>query len=148
MANMKQIKEISFKDRDAIFGRLERLASQANMSKEEYAQYRHDWKVYNDLFNCVDSAKEQGIEEGIKKGRAEGLKEGRAEGMKEGRAEGRAEGHAEGLKEGRAEGLKEGLEKGRAEEKIENAKKMKDKGSPLDFIADITGLTIEEINNL
>ena len=77
---MKQIKEISFKDRDAIFGRLERLASQANMSKEEYAQYRHEWKVYNDYFNCVDSAMEKGIEEGIKKGRAEGLKEGLAEG--------------------------------------------------------------------
>lgn len=37
MANMKHIKEISFKDRDAIFDRLERLASQVNMSKEEYA---------------------------------------------------------------------------------------------------------------
>ena len=113
---MNKLKEISFKDRKVIFGRLESLASQANMTKEERAQYRHEWKVYNDYFNSVDTAKK--------------------------------EGHAEGLKEGRAEGLKEGLEKGRAEEKIENAKKMKDKGSPLDFIADITGLTIEEINNL
>ena len=62
------------------------------------------------------------------------------------------EGHAEGLKEGRAEGLKEGHEKGIAEgeqrKNLENAKKMKDKGSPLDFIADITGLTIEEIEKL
>ena len=105
---MNKLKEISFKDRKAIFGRLESLASQANMTKEERAQYRHEWKIYNDYFNSVDTAK----------------------------------------KEGHAEGLKEGLEKGRAEEKIENAKKMKDKGSPLDFIADITGLTIEEINNL
>ena len=120
LANMKQMNEMSFKDRDAIFGRLESLASQANMTKEERAQYRHEWKIYNDYFNSVDTAKK----------------------------EGHAEGRAEGLKEGRAEGLKEGLEKGRAEEKIENAKKMKDKGSPLDFIADITGLTIEEINNL
>ena len=113
---MNKLKEISFKDRKTIFGRLESLASQANMTKEERAQYRHEWKIYNDYFNSVDTAKK--------------------------------EGHAEGLKEGHAEGLKEGLEKGRAEEKIENAKKMKDKGSPLDFIADITGLTIEEINNL
>ena len=117
---MNKLKEISFKDRKAIFGRLESLASQANMTKEERAQYRHEWKIYNDYFNSVDTAKK----------------------------EGHAEGRAEGLKEGRAEGLMEGLEKGRAEEKIENAKKMKDKGSPLDFIADITGLTIEEINNL
>ena len=132
MANMKQIKEISFKDRDAIFGRLERLASQANMSKEEYAQYRHDWKVYNDLFNCVDSAKEQGIEEGIKKGRAVGLKEGLAE----------------GLKEGRAEGLAEGLAEGAQMQNLENAKRMKDKGYSSADIADITGLAIEDIEKL
>jgi hypothetical protein len=31
---MKQMKEISFKDRDAIFGRLEELASRGNMSKD------------------------------------------------------------------------------------------------------------------
>lgn len=120
LANMKQIKESSFKDRDAIFGRLERLASQANMSKEEYAQYRHDWKVYNDWFNCVDSAKEQGIEEGIKKGRAEGLKEGRAEGMVE----------------------------GAQMQNLENAKRMKTKGYSSADIAEITGLTIEEIEDV
>ena len=49
-------------------------------------------------------------------------------------------GHAEGLAEGRAEG--------RSSEKNEIAKKMKAKGQPTDFIADITGLTIEEIEKL
>ena len=49
-------------------------------------------------------------------------------------------GHAEGLAEGRAEG--------RSSEKNEIAKKMKAKGQPTDFIADITGLTIEEIERL
>ena len=49
-------------------------------------------------------------------------------------------GHAEGLAEGRAEG--------RVEEKLENARRMKSKGYPLDDIADITGLTIEEIEKL
>lgn len=57
---------------------------------------------------------------------------------------GHAEGHAEGLAEGRAEGLAEG----RSSEKNEIAKKMKAKGQPTDFIADITGLTIEEIEKL
>ena len=46
-------------------------------------------------------------------------------------------GHAEGLAEGRAEG--------RVEEKLENARRMKSKGYLLEDIADITGLTIEEI---
>ena len=49
-------------------------------------------------------------------------------------------GHAEGLAEGRAEG--------RVEEKLENARRMKSKGYPLDDIVDITGLTIEEIEKL
>ena len=36
--NMKQLKEISFKDRKAIFDRLEQVASQANLTEEERAQ--------------------------------------------------------------------------------------------------------------
>ena len=47
-------------------------------------------------------------------------------------------------KKGHAEGLAEG----RAEEKLENARRMKSKGYPLDDIVDITGLTIEEIEKL
>ena len=105
---MKQMKEISFKDRDAIFGRLEELASRGNMSKEERAQYDYEWKIYNDYLNTFNSAEKKG--------------------------------HAEGLAEGRAEG--------RSSEKNEIAKKMKAKGQPTDFIADITGLTIEEIEKL
>ena len=97
---MNKMKEISFKDRDAIFGRLEELASRGNMSKEERAQYDYEWKIYNDYLNTFNSAE--------KKGRAEG----------------------------------------RAEEKLENARRMKSKGYPLDDIADITGLTIEEIEKL
>lgn len=70
----------------------------------------------------------------------------------EGRIEGRAEGLAEGLAEGRAEGLAEGrvkgLTEGRVKEKLENAKRMKDKGCALDFIAEITGLSLAEIEQL
>ena len=106
--NMKQMKEISFKDRDAIFGRLEELASRGNMSKEERAQYDYEWKIYNDYLNTFNSAEKKG--------------------------------HAEGLAEGRAEG--------RSSEKNEIAKKMKAKGQASDFIADITGLTLEEIEAL
>jgi predicted transposase/invertase (TIGR01784 family) len=72
---MKQMKEISFKDRDAIFGRLEELASRGNMSKEERAQYDYEWKIYNDYLNTFNSAE--------KKGHAEGLAEGRVEGRAE-----------------------------------------------------------------
>ena len=65
------MKEISFKDRDAIFGRLEELASRGNMSKEERAQYDYEWKIYNDYLNTFNSAE--------KKGRAEGRAEEKLE---------------------------------------------------------------------
>jgi predicted transposase/invertase (TIGR01784 family) len=90
------MKEISFKDRDAIFGRLEELASRGNMSKEERAQYDYEWKIYNDYLNTFNSAEKKAAE----KGRAEGL----AEGLAEGRAEGRAEEKLEIAKNMKADG--------------------------------------------
>ena len=120
LVNMDKLKEISFKDRKAIFDRLERIASQANLSKDERARLDEDWKNYNDFFNTMDYAKE------------EGRKEGRIEGREEGRVEGRAEGRAEGEQK----------------KNLENAKKMKEKGYPIDDISDITGLSIEEIDKL
>jgi predicted transposase/invertase (TIGR01784 family) len=58
----------------------------------------------------------------------------------------------EGLAEGRAEGLAEGRAEGRAEgEKLntlKTARKLKELGSTVDFISQVTGLTAEEINAL
>jgi predicted transposase/invertase (TIGR01784 family) len=50
--------------------------------------------------------------------------------------------------EGRAEGRKEGLAEGEAKANMDNARKMKAKGFSAEVIADITGLTIEEIETL
>ena len=57
-----------FKDKQEIFSRLERVASQANLSEEERARYEEEWKIYNDYFNTIESAKKQGLEEGMEKG--------------------------------------------------------------------------------
>ena len=57
---------------------------------------------------------------------------------------GRAEGRAEGIEQGRAEGI----EQGRAEGIMASARKMKAKGYALADIADITGLSAEEIEKL
>ena len=105
---MKEMNEMTFKDRDAIFGRLEEIASRANLTKEERAQYEYEWKVYNDYYNCLDYAEEKGM----------------------------------------AIGMEKGLEKGREEEKIEIARNLKTMGLPSESIAQATGLTIEEIENL
>lgn len=57
-------------------------------------------------------------------------------------------GLAKGLEEGLAKGLEKGLEKGREEERLSNARKMKEKGLDYAMISDITGLTPEEIDKL
>ncbi|WP_316812554.1 hypothetical protein [Pedobacter heparinus] len=49
---------------------------------------------------------------------------------------------------GFAEGLAEGLEKGKHKKAVEMALKLLTKGTALDEIADITGLTIKEIEEL
>ena len=46
------------------------------------------------------------------------------------------------------EGREEGLKEGRAEERLANARKMKQKGYPSEDIAEITGLTEKEIAEL
>ena len=51
-------------------------------------------------------------------------------------------------KEGRNKGREEGREQGREETNKENAIKMKKNGLDLNLIANITGLSIEEIEKL
>ena len=46
------------------------------------------------------------------------------------------------------EGFTKGKAEGKAEEKVETALKMKQKGLDLNLISDITGLSIEEIEQL
>ena len=58
--------------------------------------------------------------------------------------QGRAEGEAVGLEKGRSEGLVEGA----AQKQREIAKNLKHAGIPVDVIAENTGLTAEEIENL
>ena len=49
---------------------------------------------------------------------------------------------------GLIKGIAKGRAEGRAEVTAQNAKRMKAKGYPIEDIADITGLTIEEIEQL
>ena len=60
------------------------------------------------------------------------------------REDARKAGHAEGLAEGEAIGL----EKGAAQEKREIAKNFKQAGIPIEVIAENTGLSCEEVEEL
>ena len=63
-----------------------------------------------------------------------------------------AEAKEEGLEQGRTEGLAEGEKigevSGRAAEKLEMAKALKEKGVNIDIIAETSGLSVEEIEQL
>ena len=60
----------------------------------------------------------------------------------------RMEGIMEGQKKGMEMGVLKGRMEGQKDEKIANARKMKAYGLALEMIADITGLTIDEVRDL
>jgi predicted transposase/invertase (TIGR01784 family) len=57
------------------------------------------------------------------------------------------EGWGYGHSEGYSEGLEEGIEIGREESTLAIARKMKAIGRPESEIAEVTGLTVDEVNN-
>lgn len=54
-------------------------------------------------------------------------------------------GYRKGREDGRAEGLVKGMEKGREEERLSIVLKMKSMNIPAETIAEVTGLSVEEI---
>ncbi len=64
LKHMDILDRMPFKARKAVFERLEKLASKANMTQEERAQYEEEWKVYNDYFNTLDFAEQKGVQKG------------------------------------------------------------------------------------
>lgn len=46
------------------------------MSVEERHQYETEWKIYNDYFNTLDSAKRKGLAQGLAQGHTEGRMKG------------------------------------------------------------------------
>ncbi|MCP9552440.1 hypothetical protein NNC51_06635, partial [Prevotella copri] len=62
----------------------DRLFEEAEIAKftpQEMREYETSKMAYRDIKNSVDTAKREGIAEGMEKGMKEGLEKGRAEGM-------------------------------------------------------------------
>ena len=95
--------------------------------------YRMSKEMYQmDQAIRMRTAKEEGLAEGLEKGRTRGL----AEGLEKGRTR------------GLAEGMEQGMERGRSEERMELARKLKQKKMPMDEIMELTGLAPEDIETL
>ena len=118
--------------KEKVFKKLFKEAEIAQFTPKEMREYEDSVKVYRDLKNSLDTALMQGIEQGLEQGRAEGIEQGLERGLKQGRAEGRAEGHAKGIEEGIT--------------KV--ARAMLVKGIPAETIAEVTGLSTEDIREL
>ncbi|MFH1898700.1 MAG: Rpn family recombination-promoting nuclease/putative transposase [Candidatus Desantisbacteria bacterium] len=101
--------------------------------RKSYESYLMNLARENDM---MEGAREDGITEGI----AEGMAEGMTKGMKKGMAKGMAEGMAKGKVEGKVEGM--------AKERVKNAKNMLKFGMRIEDIVKITGLTIDEIEEV
>ena len=66
---MKQVEERSIK------------AEIAKFTPQEMREYEASKKAYRDIKNSIDTAKQEGLAEGIEIGMAKGMEKGRAEGM-------------------------------------------------------------------
>ena len=92
----------------------------ASLNEDEQAQYHRALKNYRDYHNVIETAKQDGHEAGWK----------------------------EGLKEGERKGLRKGEEIGRKEAILQNARNLKQLGVSISIIAQATGLSEEEIQQL
>ena len=124
LKNMETLSRLPWAAQSAVFKKLESIADVGAMSRDERLKYDEALRKYRDTISVFEGARMEGLMEG----RMEGRKEGRKEGLMEGRMEGRME--------------------GQRSEKMENARKMKTYGLALDMIAEITGLSIEEVRGL
>ena len=111
-----------------IFTKIFEVSELYNMDEYTRDKVLNKMTTERDLRNQMAYARQEAIKEGIKEGIAEGL--------------------AKGLAEGRAEGRAEGLVEGRREANMESALKLRNLGVTLETISNVTGLSVEEIEQL
>ena len=105
---------------DKVFDRLFEEAEIAKFSPLEMREYEASKKAYRDIKNSVDTAKRQGIAEGMKQGMEKCMKQGMEKGMKQ----------------------------GMEQRSLEIARKMLAKGMDAASVMEITGLSAEQMQQL
>jgi predicted transposase/invertase (TIGR01784 family) len=106
------------------------------MSEEDRRAYDGYLAYLGQELGIIDSAKEEGREEGIAQGIAQGMEQGIAQGMEQ------------GIAQGMEQGIAQGMEQGKREERKELAKKLLSNGTEVEFIIQITGLSKEELEEI
>ena len=113
---------------ERIFQRLFDAAEIAKFNQADYDSYLDSLKVYRDWKAVFETAQEEAEQKGMEKGMVKGMAEGWAIGV--------------------AEGTEQGIERGSLEKARQVARAGLAKGLDLDLIAELSGLTINEITAL
>ena len=124
LKNLNRLERIPDRFRERIFEKLFEVAEIAKFTPEQMQSYEDSLKYYRDIKNSLDTA------------RQEGFLEGEQAGIKK------------GLMEGEQLGIQKGLMKGELKSKLEIAKKMLLQNMDIAFIASVTGLSPEQIEQL
>ena len=90
--------------------------------------------IQNDV---LESARDEGLAQGIEKGMAQGIEKGMAQGIEKGMAQ--------GIEKGMAQGIEKGMAQGALREKLFLAKKLLDKGLSLQEVSELTNLPVDEL---
>lgn len=137
LKNLHKLDKIPDQLKDKRFEKLFAIAEVAHFTREELKSYEDSKKFYRDIKNSMDTAFEEGKEEG----KEEGHKQGKIEGIKKGKAA--------GLKEGKLKGMNLGMKAGNIEGKkamiIEIIRKGVSNNMPIETLTHLTGLTEKEV---
>ena len=120
LKNMETLKRMPFKAQKSVFDELEKIVDISALSKEERLKYDESIKIYRDNLAIASGQRKLGHKEGFEEGFGEGIEKG----------------------------IEIGEKRGKAEERLNNARKMKEAGIACTLISQITGLSAEEINAL
>lgn len=97
--------------------------------------------IQNDV---LESARDEGLAQGMAQGMAQGIEKGMAQGIEKGIAQGIEKGMAQGIEKGIAQGIEQGAQR----EKIALAKKLIAKGLSIPEISEITNLSTKDLQEL
>lgn len=90
--------------------------------------------IQNDV---LESARDEGLAQGMAQGMAQGIEKGIAQGIEKGMAQ--------GIEKGMAQGIEKGMAQGALREKLFLAKKLLDKGLSLQEVSELTNLPVDEL---
>lgn len=132
LKNLSKLEEMPPKVKERVFEKLFNSAEIANYSKKERDAYVQSQKYANDWKNVLDTTLQEGLEKGIEMGIEKGIQKG----------------IEKGIKQGIQKGIEQGIEKGKIEALKELAQKSLEKGIDEATIAELTGLSIEEVKKI